>query len=117
MTAVGLGFGDVVIAELLAEKGKAPHPAAGKDLALSYMEDAQRDTAIRIARSLRAGGTNVDISLHAEKPKHFFSRTGKVGFRRGIFIGPDDLAKGTVRIKNLADRTEQEVTIASLVES
>ena len=117
MTAVGLGFGDVVIAELLAEKGKAPHPAAGKDLAISYMEEAQRDTAIRIAGALRAGGTNVDVSLHAEKPKHFFGRTGKVGFQRGIFIGPDDLTKGAVRIKTLADRTEQEVTLASLVGS
>jgi histidyl-tRNA synthetase len=117
MTAVGLGFGDVVIAELLADKGKAPHPGVGKDLALSYMEEAQRDTAVQIARSLRAGGSNVDVSLHAEKPKHFFSRTGKVGFRRAIFIGPDDLAKGTVRIKTLMDRTEAEVTIASLVQS
>jgi histidyl-tRNA synthetase len=81
------------------------------------MEEAQRDTAVQIARSLRAGGSNVDVSLHAEKPKHFFSRTGKVGFRRAIFIGPDDLAKGTVRIKTLMDRTEAEVTIASLVQS
>ncbi|MEI6563617.1 MAG: histidine--tRNA ligase [bacterium] len=114
MTAVGLGFGDVVIAELLAEKGKVPHPAAGKEMSVSYMEDAQRDAALQIARSLRASGTNVDLSLHAEKPKHFFGRTGKAGFQRGIFIGPDDLTKGTVRIKTLTDRTEQEVTIASL---
>ncbi len=114
MTAVGLGFGDVVIAELLAEKAKLPHPSAQKDLAISYMEDAQRDTAIRAAKALRDGGANVDIALHPEKPKHFFARTGKVGFRRGIYIGPDDMTKGTIRIKNLADRTEQEVTLSSL---
>ncbi len=116
MTAVGLGFGDVVIAELLAEKGKAPHWTTGKDLAISYMDNAQRDTAIRIARSLREGGTNVDVSLHAEKPKHFFGRTGKTGFRRGIFIGPDDVLKGVVRLKNLTDRTEEEVSITSLTQ-
>lgn len=115
MTAVGLGFGDVVIAELLAEKSKAPHPAANKDLAVSYMEEAQRDTAIRIARVLRDGGASVDVALHPEKPKHFFSRTGKAGFRRGIFIGPDDVAKGSVRIKSLAERTEQEVPLTTLL--
>ena len=114
MTAVGLGFGDVVIAELLAEKGKAPHPSAQKDLAISYMEDAQRETAVRIAKSLRDGGANVDVALHPEKPKHFFGRTGKAGFRRGIYIGPDDITKRSVRIKNLVDRTEQEATLASL---
>jgi histidyl-tRNA synthetase len=114
MTAVGLGFGDVVITELLAEKAKLPHPSAQKDLAVSYMEDAQRDTAIRVAKAMRDGGSNVDIALHPEKPKHFFARTGKVGFRRGIYIGPDDMTKGTLRIKNLADRSEQEVTLSSL---
>jgi histidyl-tRNA synthetase len=114
MTAVGLGFGDVVIAELLAEKAKLPHPSAQKDLAVSYMEDTQRNTAIRVVKAMRDGGSNVDIALHPEKPKHFFARTGKAGFRRGIYIGPDDMTKGTIRIKNLADRTEQEVTLSSL---
>jgi histidyl-tRNA synthetase len=114
MTAVGLGFGDVVIAELMAEKGKAPHPGAGKDLAVSYMEEAQRDTAIRVARTLRDGGANVDIALHPEKPKHFFGRTGKAGFRRGLYIGPDDITKGSVRIKDLEARIEQEVSLSSL---
>lgn len=114
MTAVGLGFGDVVIAELMAERGKLPHPGAGKDLAVSFMEEAQRDTAIRLARSLRDSGACVDLALHPEKPKHFFGRTGKAGFQRGLYIGPDDIVRGSVRIKNLADRTEQELTLASL---
>ena len=114
MTAVGLGFGDVVIAELLAEKAKLLHPSARKDLAISYMEEAQRDTAIRLAKAMRGEGSNVDIALHPEKPKHFFARTGKSGFRRGIYIGPDDMTKGNIRIKNLLDRTEQEVALSSL---
>ena len=115
MTAVGLGFGDVVIAELLQEKGIGQRAAAGRDLAISYMEESQRDTAIRIARGFRERGTPVDLALHPEKPKHFFSRTGKAGFRRGIFIGPDDLIKGVVRIKDLVQRTEEETPIAALV--
>jgi histidyl-tRNA synthetase len=115
MTAVGLGFGDVVIAELMTENSRLPHPAAGRDLAVSFMEDAQRETAIRVARALRNKGTNVDLALHPEKPKHFFARTGKDGFRLGIYIGPDDLAKGSLRIKNLLDRTEQDVSLESLV--
>jgi len=114
MTGVGLGFGDVVIAELLAETNKLPHPGAQKDLAVSYMEEAQRNTALRVAMALRTAGANTDLALHPEKPKHFFGRTGKAGYRRGIYIGPDDITKGSVRIKNLADRTEQELTLASM---
>jgi histidyl-tRNA synthetase len=107
-TAVGLGFGDVVIAELLADKGKLPPPSAQRDVAVAYMDEAQRLTAMQVARSLRATGVNVDLGLHPEKPKHFFARVGGSGFRRAILIGPDDVTKGSVRIKNLADRTEVE---------
>lgn len=107
-TAVGLGFGDVVVAELLADRQKLPHPAIHKDLALSFMEEAQRLPALALARSLRADGHAVDLYLHPEKPKHFFGRVSKAGYRRAVFIGPDDVARRTVRVKNLADRTETE---------
>jgi histidyl-tRNA synthetase len=107
-TAVGLGFGDVVIAELLADKGKLPPPSAQRDVAVAFMDDAQRAVAMCVARALRAAGANVDLGLHPEKPRHFFARVGGGGFRRAILIGPDDVARGTVRVKNLADRTETE---------
>ena len=113
-TAVGLGFGDVVIAELLADKGKLPAPSAQRDMAVAFMDDAQRVIAIRVARSVRQSGANVDLGLHAEKPKNFFGRVGKGGFRRAILIGPDDVTRGTVRVKNLADRTESELALNTL---
>jgi histidyl-tRNA synthetase len=113
-TAVGLGFGDVVIAELLADKGILPPSSPQRDVAVAFMDDAQRLTALQITRTLRESGVNVDIGLHPEKPKNFFARAGKGGFRRAILIGPDDLTRGTVRIKTLADRTETEMSLATL---
>jgi histidyl-tRNA synthetase len=113
-TAVGLGFGDVVIGELLADKGKVPAAGAHRDLAVAYMDDAQRAMAITVARTLRSAGGAVDLGLHAEKPKHFFARAGKGGFKRAIYLGPDDLTRGTVRVKTLADRTEIEIPLAEL---
>ncbi len=113
-TAVGLGFGDVVIAELLAEKGKVPPAGAHRDVAVGFMDDAQRATAVTAARQLRDAGVCADLGLHAEKPKHFFGRTAKGGFKRAIYIGPDDVTRGTVRVKTLADRAEVEVPLADL---
>jgi len=110
-TAVGLGFGDVVVAELLEDRHKLPHSTAHRDLAVSFMEESQRGSALAVARSLRNQGTSVELSLHPEKPKHFFSRVGKAGFRRAIYLGPDDIAKGTLRIKTLVDRSEVETPI------
>ncbi|MBI3986244.1 MAG: ATP phosphoribosyltransferase regulatory subunit, partial [Lentisphaerae bacterium] len=108
ISAVGLGFGDVVIAELLVEKGRLPTEWPSIDVAVGFMEDAQRPAALRAARAFREAGSDVDLALRAEKPKHFFARVGRGHIGRAIYIGPDDVQRGIVRVKNLKDRTEVE---------
>lgn len=116
MTAVGLGFGDVVITDLLNEKGQIQSLAGADkiDLAVGFMEDAQRPAAVRLALSWRSSGKKVDLGLRAEKPKRFFGRVGKGGITEAVFLGPDDLAAGTVRVKNLRDRTERQIALNDL---
>jgi histidyl-tRNA synthetase len=107
-TAVGLGFGDVVVAELLADRNKLPPTTAYRDVAVSFMDEGQRGSALAVAHTMRNEGVSVELSLRPEKPKNFFSRVAKSGFRRAIYLGPDDISKGTLRIKSLADRSEVE---------
>lgn len=117
MTAVGLGFGDVVIAELLADKGRLAGLQTKLNCAVGYMEDLQQSVARQLVHALRRGGQSVDMALHAEKPKQFFGRVGKGEFQKAIYVGPDDVERGTVRIKNLADRTEEEKSLADMLGS
>ncbi len=112
LTAVGLGFGDVVIGELLARKEQGPRSTEHTDFAIGYMEDAQRTAAITLAHRLRAAGSRVDLGLHAEKAKQFFARSGNGSCLNAVYIGPDDVARGVIRVKNMTDRTETEEPIA-----
>lgn len=114
MTAVGLGFGDVVIADLLQERGLHAAAMHRTDCAVGFMEEAQRACAISIAQAIRGARYTVDLGLHHEKPKHFFARAGGGGCRAAIYIGPDDVARGSVRVKNLDQRVENEAVIADL---
>lgn len=115
-TGVGLGFGDVVIAELISELKLGPTAADhAPELLISFMQADQQQTAVRIAAALRACGKRVHLALHAEKPKAFFKRAGKSDAPKAIYLGPDDIAKETVRIKNLTERTEEEVAIETLL--
>ena len=112
-TGVGLGFGDVVVSDLLREMGRADESAAHDDLALGYMQEAQRDVAMRLAGGFRKQGTNVDLALSSEKARQFFSRVGKQDYARAAYLGPDDVTRGSVRIKDLQSSEESEIPIPS----
>jgi histidyl-tRNA synthetase len=114
MSGVGLGFGDVVIGELLADRCKTVVPFAPARIAIGYMEEAQRRTALAVTKAWRADGVAVDLALHPEKAKAFFSRVGRCAFAEAAYIGPDDVTRGAVRVKDLATRQEREVALAEL---
>ena len=114
LTGVGLGFGDVVIAELMGNSGKSPAPPCTGDVIIGYMANEQESTVVSIAAGLRRDGKNVNLAFHPEKPKTFFSRAGAGAFAEGIYVGPDDVSNGTVRVKNLATREEREVRIEEI---
>jgi histidyl-tRNA synthetase len=115
-TAVGLGFGDVVIAELLSDLKLAPATDSGTNAyIIGFMQAEQQSTAVKVAAALRRQGHNTELALSREKPKKFFARAGRFSNAKAIFIGPDDLESGTLRVKNLADRSQQEISLTDLL--
>ena len=109
--AVGLGFGDVVVVEVLKELlgPEAARPREG--FAVGYMFDAQREAAVTLATRLRNEGRPVGLALAPQKPKAFFARAGAGTSREAVFIGPDDVAAGRARLKNLDTREEREIPL------
>ena len=109
-SAVGLGFGDVVVSELLkARLGDGARERKG--VAVGFMFPGERDAAVRLAAMLRASGERVDLALKPQKPKKFFSRADSIGAAKAVFVGPDDVEKGVAKIKNLETREESELCI------
>jgi len=110
--AVGLGFGDVVVAEVLKDLLGDAAAAEKSGVIIGYMFPEQREAATRLARALREKGEKVDLMLSRQKPKQFFSRAGAGAAAAAIFIGPDDVAKGVARRKDLATREENELPLS-----
>lgn len=108
--AVGLGFGDVVIVEILKELSAAAC-SVKTGVAIGYMQPEQRQAAVALAFALREGGEVVDLSLAPQKPKQFFSRAANGTVSEAIYIGPDDVQQGRARRKNLATRAEIEISL------
>lgn len=105
-TAVGLGFGDVVVTDLLKARLGADAPAPKKGVYVGWMFPEQRDAALKLAAKLRAQGECVNLALRKAKPKQFFSRAGASSCAKAVFLGPDDVAAGRAKMKDLATREE-----------
>ena len=111
-TAVGLGFGDVVVTELLKARLGEGAAVARKGVAVGFMFPEQRDAALALAAKLRAAGEAVNLALRPQKPKKFFARADQSGAAKAVFLGPDDVARGAARMKDLATREEKELCLS-----
>jgi histidyl-tRNA synthetase len=106
--AVGFGFGDVVIGELLADHGLLPALPRGLDDVVCALGAAQRSAAIRVAERLRAQGHAVELVLGETRPKRVLADADKSGARSVWLLGPDEAARGVVKVRDLATSTERE---------
>lgn len=109
--AVGLGFGDVVVVEVLKDLLGETAASEKSGVVIGYMFPEQRESATRLARTLREKGEKVDLMLARQKPKQFFSRASASAAAEAVFIGPDDVAKGVAKRKDLATREETELAL------
>jgi histidyl-tRNA synthetase len=100
--AVGFGFGDVVIAELLADKGKLPDCARELDAVVFPFGDAERSAAVRVASALRERNASVELVLGRPKLKRVLADADKAGARRVYLVGPEELSRGEVLVRDLA---------------
>lgn len=112
--AAGLGFGDVVVMEIMHALGRAPSAPPLADTMVGYMEPDQYAAAVRVTRALRDRKERVDLAMGPEKARAFFGRANHAGARYAIYIGPDDLKNGCLRRKDLEQRTETPLAIDEL---
>jgi histidyl-tRNA synthetase len=103
LPCVGLGFGDVVVTDLLKELGRCPGIQRFVDYAVGFMDIQCRPFASRVASRIRRSGLDCDLGLSGEKPKRFFSRGNRLNARKAVFIGPTEVETGLIQVKNMVD--------------
>ena len=114
MPATGFGFGDMVIMELLNEKGLVPDlPSGNQDIVIAINEDL-RSAAMSVATKLRASGRSVDLVLEDKRMKWAFRHAERTGAQRLVMVMPDEWAAGNVRIKELGSGEESDVAVGDL---
>ena len=70
---------------------------------------------LQIAAGLRSHDVNTEVYLERAKIGKQFEYASKKGFRIAITAGPDEFARGTVKIKNLATQLESDVPAGEII--
>jgi histidyl-tRNA synthetase len=114
LSAVGFGMGDVVLGELLRERGLLPERAPGPDYYIVTISDDERPTLRRVARSLRDAGHSVAYTLRQVGVGKQFKDANTRNARHTVVLGPDEVARGVGVVKNMETGEEREAPLDSL---
>ena len=109
LPAVGFAIGDVTTGLLLEQRGLTPAFITAPDVYAVIGGAAERAAAFADISALRAAGFRVDYPFKELAFGKQFKAASESGAKLALIYGGDELAKGVVKLRDLADRTEQEV--------
>ena len=103
MSGVGVSFGADRIYDVLEGLGKFPAAlTSGSDLLFANMGAAEVAYVLPIAAALRSSGVSVEVYPDSSKLKKQFDFCDRKGIRFLSICGADEMASGSVQLKNLA---------------
>ena len=114
LPATGFGFGDMVIMELLADKGLIPELSSGVGDVVFGMGAELRGAAMQVAGKLRASGRSTDLVLEDKRIKWVLKHAERSGAARLVMVMPEEWSKGNVKVKDLTTGEETEISFDSL---
>src|SRR5437867_4577456 len=88
LPALGFGMGDVVLGELLKDRGLLPKLDWELDCYVVIADEALRPEALKLIHQLREAGIAVDYSLTPAKVGRQYEAADKLGARHAVLVGP-----------------------------
>jgi histidyl-tRNA synthetase len=115
LPAVGFGMGDVVLGELLKERGLAPAAAAPIDVFVAGITAEDMPHVLALVHQLRDAGLRVEYALSAQPVGKQLKLADARAARFAVLIGPDDRAKGQVALKDLSGKDQVAIAAGDAV--
>ena len=114
LPAVGFGMGDVVLGELLADRGLVPEYERTLDYYIIPVTAAERPMALKLAHDLRDRGYSVTYGLKEQAVGKQMKAASREGAKTVLVLGPDELARGVVVVRDMSSGEQQETPIGDL---
>jgi histidyl-tRNA synthetase len=117
LPATGFGMGDVVLGELVRERGHANEAAGGIDIFLVAVTSEDVPAVLGLAHELRDAGRRVEYALKAQSVAKQLKLASARAASQAVLIGPDERARREALVRDLATGEETRMALSRLVES
>jgi histidyl-tRNA synthetase len=107
LPALGFGFGDVVLLELLKARGLLPNFDGALEAFCLIEDESLRPESLKLISDLRGSGLTVDYPLTPAKPDKQFKRAQEIKAARTVKLERTPTGELAVKIKDLRNREEQ----------
>jgi histidyl-tRNA synthetase len=114
LPALGFGMGDVVLTELLKDRGLLPKLDRELDCYVVIADESIRADALKLIHELRDAGISIDYALTPAKVGKQFEMASALGARFAVVVGPEEWKTSEVTLKNLATTTQERVKVVEL---
>jgi len=115
LPALGFGMGDVVLGELLKERGGAPKASIELGAFLIPVSGDDLPVVLQLAHALRERGIAVEYGLRHAAVRKQLELAAARGAARAVIIGPEERAAGLAVVRDLRTSTEAKVPIRQLL--
>jgi histidyl-tRNA synthetase len=109
LPALGFGMGDVVLGELLKEKGLTPAGLSGMDVFLAFITQDDLPFVLSLAHRLRDSGFRVEYPLGPQTVGKQLKLADARRSRFAVVVGPDERSRGEVVVRDLRTGLQEPV--------
>jgi len=111
LPAVGFGMGDVVLGELLSERGLVPEYRPELDYFIVPVTPQQRPQALAVAHALRDRGHSVGYTLKEQGVGKQMKSATRQGAATVLVLGPEEVERGCVVARDMESGKEVDIPV------
>ncbi|MGH8042479.1 MAG: histidine--tRNA ligase [Rudaea sp.] len=117
LPGVGISIGVTRLFYQLREANLLGAAQSTVKVLVTQMDEAQLPLYLQLAGHLRKAGLATEVVLEAGKLAKQFKYADRAGIRFVLVLGPDEIAKGTVTVKDMRKQDQFEVPRTDLVKT
>ncbi|HET6545534.1 MAG TPA: histidine--tRNA ligase [Rhodanobacteraceae bacterium] len=116
LPGVGISIGATRLYWQLREAGLIGAAASTVTALVTQMDETQLPAYLALATELRAAGIDTEVVMEPSKLAKQFKYADRAGIRFVLVLGPDEIARGAVTVKDLHRKRQLEVARGALAQ-